>query len=333
MLWIGKLVATGLAALLWGGVAVAGTLEDVRERGHLACGVSGLLPGFVNQSADGRQSGLSIDICRAIAAAVLGDADKVVFTRVWPKERFLTLQTGELDVLTVPSGKTLENDSAHGVDFPGVYLYDGQGFLVRKDIGLSHAKELEGAIVCTLIGTVEIAVQNFFKTNDMNLRLLTFGNPQDMLADYDAGKCDAITTDRSILAALRMRLENPSAHTLLPDIFSLESTGPVVRHDDSRWSDVVTWTVFALIRAEELSVTSANVDDMRSSPDHQIQRLLGTSNQSGAHLGLADDWAYQIIKQVGNYGEVYDRTIGQLGLERGMNALLKDGGLQFAMPF
>jgi general L-amino acid transport system substrate-binding protein len=324
-----------VVAFLLGLNAEAGTLEDVKARGHLRCGTDDGLPGFAFKYPDGRWAGLDVDTCRAVAAAVLGDADKVKYVELSTKERFPGIQSGAVDMFARNSTWTLLRDSAYELNFAAVIYYDGQGFMVRKELGLGSAEELEGATICVLLGTTtEFNLVDFFGADDVELFL--GDDPAELAAAYDRGECDAMANDRSALAGFRTKLENPGAHVILPDILSKEPLGPIVRHGDDRWFDIVKWTIFALIQAEESGVTSQNVDEMKTSQDPTIQRLLGVSADLGLHMGLRDDWAFQIIKQVGNYGEIYERNLGPdtpVGLERGLNALWEDGGLMYAMPF
>ena len=317
--------------------ASAGTLDDVIARDTLKCGVNQGLPGFAFVDVTGRRAGLDADTCRAVAAAVLGDADRVTFVPLSPKERFTTLQTGVVDLLIQNTTWTLLRDTALELDFAGVNFYDGQGFLVQRELELTSALELDGALVCVPFATTtEINLVDYFRKNDLDLRTSTFETAKDAAAAYEAGLCDALTYDLSGLVSYRSHFENPSDHVLLPEIISKEPLGPVVRHGDNQWSDVVRWTLFALIQAEESGVTSANVDDMKLSNDPTIQRLLGVNGHLGRHLGLSNHWAETIIRQVGNYGEIYDRNVGPdtpIGLDRGLNALWRDGGLHYAMPF
>ena len=317
--------------------AGAGTLQNTLDRGYVTCGVSQGLPGFSFRDENGTWSGLDVDTCRAIAAAVLGDADKVRFTPLTPKERFTELQSGEVDVLARNTTWTLVRDAALGLNFAGITFYDGQGFMVRADLGLSSALDLDGAAVCVSLGTTtELNLVDYFQSNNLTLRPVPFENPIAAAEAYERGKCDAMTYDRSALAAFRTGFDDPSAHTILPDTISKEPLGPVVRHGDDQWLDIVKWTVFALLEAEESDVTSENLDAMRRSTVPTVQRLLGVTGNMGMQLGLERDWAANIIAQVGNYREIYDRNIGPmtpLGIERGMNALWRDGGLHYAMPF
>ncbi len=331
-----KALFAAAAAVGLSTAASAGTLDDVRGKGSVQCGVSQGLPGFSNPDTEGNWTGLDVDVCRGVAAAVFGDADKVKYTPLSAKERFTALQSGEVDLLSRNTTWTLVRDTSLGLDFVGVNYYDGQGFMVRSDLGVKSAKELAGASVCVNIGTTtELNMADFFRSNNMDYKPVVFEKADEVVAAYDAGRCDVYTTDASGLAAQRIKLKDPNAHVILPEIISKEPLGPVVRHGDNNWGDVVRWTLFAMVEAEELGVTSANVDEMKSSSNPNIKRLLGVEGEMGKSLGLPNEWAYNVIKQVGNYGESYDRNVGPdtaLKLERGLNALWKDGGLQYPMP-
>ena len=332
-----KLLAAGAAALAIGAGAQAGTLDDVRAKGFVQCGVSQGVPGFSNPDEAGVWSGIDVDVCRAVAAAIWGDADKVKYTPLTAKERFTALQSSEIDVLSRNTTWTLVRDTALGLDFAGVNYYDGQGFMVRKDLGVSSALELDGASVCTNIGTTtELNMADFFRTNGLSYEPVAFEKADEVVAAYDEGRCDAYTTDRSGLAAQRVKLADPGAHMILPETISKEPLGPVVRHGDNQWGDVVRWSLFAMLEAEEYGVNSGNVDDLRANTTNPvIKRLLGVEGNTGESLGLPNDWAYNIVKQVGNYAESYDRNVGPdtpVGLARGVNALWKDGGIQYPMP-
>ena len=331
-----KALFAAAAAVGLSTAASAGTLDDVRGKGSVQCGVSQGLPGFSNPDTEGNWTGLDVDVCRGVAAAVFGDADKVKYTPLSAKERFTALQSGEVDLLSRNTTWTLVRDTSLGLDFVGVNYYDGQGFMVRSDLGVKSAKELAGASVCVNIGTTtELNMADFFRSNNMDYKPVVFEKADEVVAAYDAGRCDVYTTDASGLAAQRIKLKDPNAHVILPEIISKEPLGPVVRHGDNGWGDVVRWTLFAMVEAEELGVTSANVDEMKSSSNPNIKRLLGVEGEMGKSLGLPNEWAYNVIKQVGNYGESYDRNVGPntaLKLERGLNALWKDGGLQYPMP-
>ncbi len=326
-----------LTAVIAATAANATTLESVKQLGFVNCGVNPGLPGFAVADKSGHWTGLDVDLCRAIAAAALGSAEKVKFTVLSSKERFTALQSGEVDVLVRNTTWTLLRDTALGVNFAGVNYYDGQGFMVRKSLGLKSAKELNGATICVLIGTTtERNLADYFRANKMEYRQISFEKPTDVVAAYDAGKCDAFTSDRSGLAGLRLTLKNPADHVILPEVISKEPLGPVVRHGDDQWFDLVKWTLFAMLQAEESGVTSKNVDTMKNSADPLVRRLLGSAGEMGKDLGVDNEWAYRIVKQVGNYAESYERNVGPntpLKLERGVNRLWKDGGLQYPMAF
>jgi general L-amino acid transport system substrate-binding protein len=324
------------AAVAMTTAASAGTMDDVKSKGFVQCGVSQGLPGFSNPDQSGNWTGIDVDVCRAVAAAVLGDASKVKFTPLSAKERFTALQSGEVDILSRNTTWTLVRDTALGLNFAGVNYYDGQGFMVRKDLGIKSAKELNGASVCVNIGTTtELNLSDYFRANGMTFNPVVFEKADEVVAAYDAGRCDVYTTDQSGLAAQREKLKEPDAHMILPEIISKEPLGPVVRHGDDQWLDMVKWSLYAMIEAEEDGVNSGNVDKMKESENPNIRRLLGIEGDLGKNLGVSDDWAYNIVKQVGNYGESFDRYVGPkttLALERGLNALWSNGGLQYAMP-
>ncbi|MEQ8640886.1 MAG: amino acid ABC transporter substrate-binding protein [Alphaproteobacteria bacterium] len=331
------LVAGAATAILaFTGVASAATLDDVRAKGHVQCGVSQGLPGFSNPDENNNWSGIDVDLCRAVAAAIFDDPNAVRFTPLSAKERFTALQSGEVDILSRNTTWTQSRDTQLGLDFVGVNYYDGQGFMVRKDLGVTSAFELDGASVCTNLGTTtELNMADFFRANNMAYTPVLFEKADEVVAAYDAGRCDAYTTDRSGLAAQRIKLSNPDDHVVLPEIISKEPLGPVVRHGDNQWGDIVRWTLYAMIEAEELGVTSDNVGAMMSSDNPNIKRLLGSEGALGENLGLTNDWAARIILHVGNYGESYEANVGPattLGLERGANALWSSGGLMYAMP-
>ena len=334
---ISKVLLAAGAATLLSTAAFAGTLDDVRAKGFVQCGVSQGLPGFSNPDEQGNWTGIDVDVCRAVAAAIFGDSEAVKYSPLSAKERFTALQSGEIDVLSRNTTWTLVRDTALGLNFAGVNYYDGQGFMVRKDLGVTNALELDGASVCTNIGTTtELNLSDYFRANNMSFEPVVFEKADEVVAAYDSGRCDVYTTDQSGLAAQRIKLSDPDAHVILPEIISKEPLGPVVSHGDDGWLDVVKWSLYAMIEAEELGVTSANVDQMRdTSPNPAVKRLLGTEGDLGKNLGLPGDWAYNIVKQVGNYGESYERYVGpntSLMLERGLNALWTDGGLQYPMP-
>ena len=327
-----------IACALLTAQAVAGpTLDGVRAKGHVQCGVSQGLPGFSNPDKKGEWSGIDVDVCRAVAAAVLGDARKVKFTPLSAKQRFTVLQSGEIDVLSRNTTWTLTRDSALGLNFAGVVYHDGQGFMVRKDLGVKSARDLDGAMVCINAGTTtELNAADYFRANRMRYTPVTFEKSDEAIAAYDAGRCDVYTTDQSGLYAQRIKLKNPADHMVLPEIISKEPLGPVVRQGDDEWFNIVRWALFAMINAEELGVTSGNVAGLaKSTSDPQIRRLLGTEGTMGAHLKLDAAWAMRIVAQVGNYGEVFERNLGPattLKISRGVNRLWSKGGVMYAPP-
>jgi general L-amino acid transport system substrate-binding protein len=329
-------IAAGAVLGLIASAATAATLDDVKERGELHCGVSTGLPGFSNPDAQGNWSGIDVDVCRAIAAAIFGDPSKVSFTPLSAKERFTALQSGEVDLLSRNTTWTMSRDTDLGLNFAGVTYYDGQGFMVRKDLGVSSALELSGAAVCTNTGTTtELNVADYFRSHNMDYEVVAFENSDQVVAAYDAGRCDVYTTDASGLYAQRLKLTNPGDNIVLPEIISKEPLGPAVRQGDDQWMDLVRWTLNALINAEEFGVTSANIEEMMSSDNPGIKRLLGVEGSHGESIGLDNDWAVKAISAVGNYGEMFDRNVGpdtELGIERGLNALWTNGGLQYAPP-
>ena len=331
-------VAASALALAASGVAQAGAIfEAVKDKGFVQCGVSTGLAGFSNPDDAGNWSGIDVDVCRAIAAAMFGDAEAVKFTPLTSKERFTALQSGEVDVLARNTTWTLNRDTALGLDFTGVTYYDGQGFMVPKALGVKSALELDGASVCVQTGTTtELNLADYFRANNMSFTPVVFERPDEARTAYEQGRCDAYTTDASGLYAQRTGLANPDDHIVLPEIISKEPLGPVVRHGDNEWGDVVRWTLYAMLEAEEFGVSSQNVDDMKSNSDNPgVRRLLGVEGDMGQGLGLPNEWGYQIIKQVGNYGEIFERNVGMstpLKIERGLNALWTNGGLQYAMP-
>jgi general L-amino acid transport system substrate-binding protein len=329
--------ASALAVAALSGTAQAGAILDaIKDKGFIQCGVSTGLAGFSNPDDAGNWSGLDVDVCRAIAAAVFGDADAVKFTPLTSKERFTALQSGEVDVLSRNTTWTLNRDSALGLDFVGVTYYDGQGFMVPKSLGVKSALELDGASVCVQTGTTtELNLADYFRANNMSFTPVVFERPDEARAAYEQGRCDAYTTDQSGLYAQRTGVANPDDHVVLPEVISKEPLGPVVRHGDNEWGDVVRWTLYAMVEAEEFGVDSQNVDDMKAnSTNPGVRRLLGVEGDMGQGLGLSNDWAYQAIKQVGNYGEIFESNVGMstpLQIARGLNALWMAGGLKSAM--
>ena len=317
--------------------AQAGTLEDVQSRGTLRCVVSTGIAGFAQPDANGVWGGFDIDFCRATAAAVLGDASKIEAVTSTGKTRFTKLNAGEGDVLWRNTTITFSRDVGVKLRFHGVNYYDGQGFMVNKSLGISSAKGLDGASVCIQTGTTtELNLADYFSSNGMKYEPVTIETNDEARQNYEANRCDVYTTDASGLASTRSALPNPDAHMVLPEIISKEPLGPATRHGDDQWSDIITWVLNATITAEELGVTSANVDQQKSSNNPEVRRLLGVDGSQGSELGLSNDWAYQIIKQIGNYGEIFERNIGvntPLGIARGLNALWTDGGLIYSPPF
>lgn len=316
--------------------SAATTLESVKEKGHLQCGVTSGLPGFSQPDDKGNWTGIDVDTCRAVAAAIFGDAKAVEFTPLTAKERFTALQSGEIDMLSRNTTWTLTRDASLGLNFAGVNYYDGQGFLVNKGIGVDDATQLDGATVCIQAGTTtELNLSDYFRAKGMEYKPIVFDTSEQTVQGFSSGRCDVLTSDRSQLAALRSKLSDPDSAKILPNTISKEPLGPVVRQGDDQWFNIVKWVLAVQINAEELGVTSANVDDMLKSDNPNIQRLLGTDGDMGAKLGLPGDFGAKIVKQVGNYGEMYDRNVGPdtpLGLERGINALWTEGGVMYAPP-
>lgn len=335
-------VAAGLALVMSYGqqielvAAQTSTLDTVKGRGQLQCGVSTGLAGFGAPNDAGQWQGLDVDICRAVSAAVFKNVDKVKFVPLTAKERFTALQSGEIDLLSRNTTWTMSRDTAAGLNFTGISYYDGQGFMVKKTLDVVSAKELSGASICVQTGTTtELNLADYFRSNKIEYNPVVFEKLSEALGAYNAGRCDAFTTDVSQLYSIRLTLGNANDHIVLPEIISKEPLGPVVRQGDPRWANIVRWTLFAMINAEELGVTQGNVDQMKASKNPSVRRLLGVEGEYGAAVGLDNDWAYQIIKLVGNYGESFDRNVGAgspLGIARGQNALWRDGGLQYAPP-
>jgi general L-amino acid transport system substrate-binding protein len=329
--------ALGAAALVFAGAAAsAATLDDVKAKGFVQCGVSQGLPGFSNPDADGEWHGLDVDLCRAVAAAIFGDPAASKFTPLSAKERFTALQSGEIDMLPRNTTWTMSRDTQLGLNFAGVNYYDGQGFMIRTAMDINSALELSGASICTNTGTTtELNVADYFRANNMDYELVAFEKADEVVAAYDAGRCDVYTTDASGLYAQRLKLTDPGEHKVLPEIISKEPLGPVVRQGDDQWFNIVKWVHFATVNAEELGVTMANVDEMTGSDNPSIKRMLGSEGDFGAPIGLEADWAVKVIKAVGNYGEIFDRNVGPdtpLGIARGVNALWSKGGLMYAPP-
>jgi general L-amino acid transport system substrate-binding protein len=332
------LAAVTLLALLIAGncPARAQTLKAVRERGMLNCGVSQGLLGFSSIDDKNAWTGFDVDLCRAVAAAVFGDPAKVTFMPLDAAARFTALQSNEIDVLSRNSTWTMSRESSLGLMFAGVAYYDGQGFLLRRDTGIDTALQLGDKTVCTQTGTTsELNLSDYFRANDMPLKVLAFGTADESRKAYDDRKCDVLTSDVSQLYAERLKLAAPDSHIILPEVISKEPLGPAVRQGDDQWFNVVKWTLYSLINAEELGVKSATVDDMVKSSNPNIRRLVGTEGEFGEQLGLTKDWAVRAVRAVGNYGEMYERNVGTqsgLSIPRGLNALWTQGGIQYAPP-
>ncbi|MFU8825381.1 amino acid ABC transporter substrate-binding protein [Yoonia sp.] len=332
-----KLLFTTATLALASGAAFAATLDDVKARGELVCGVTQGVPGFSNPDDAGDWSGFDVDVCRAIAAAIFDDADAVRYVPLSNTERFTALQSGEVDILSRTTTRTLNRDTALGLNFAPVMFYDGQGFMVRDTLGVTSALELDGATVCVSSGsTSELNVADYFNAQGMTYSPVRFERADEVLAAYDAGRCDVYTSDLSGLAARRLVMENPAEHVMLPETISKEPLAPAVRHGDDQWFDIVTWVITALIGAEEMGVTSENIAEMAENGSPDVKRLLGSSDDNtGEWMGLEQDWAARAIAAVGNYGEIWEAHLGlntPLEIERGLNALYTEGGIQYAMP-
>ena len=331
---LGAMTVAAMAA----GAASAGTIDDVKARGKLNCGVTTGLVGFAAPDANGVWEGFDVSVCRAVAVAVLGDPAAVEFVTTTGQTRFTALASGEIDMLARNTTWTFSRDVDLKFEFVGVNYYDGQGFMVPKSLGVSSAKELDGATVCIQTGTTtELNLADFFRANNISYEPVPIETNAEAQQQYLAGACDVYTTDASGLAATRATFENPGDHALLPEIISKEPLGPLVRHGDNEWGDVVRWSLNAMIAAEEMGITSANVDSMAAGTNNpEINRILGTEGELGAMLGLDKDWAMRIIKSVGNYAEVFEKNIGEstpIGLARGLNAQWTNGGLLYTPPF
>ncbi|MFM2443535.1 MAG: hypothetical protein RJB09_721 [Pseudomonadota bacterium] len=339
-----KLIAAALLTAVSLGFAATGaqaqsgfkTLEQVKQKGFLTCGTNTGLAGFGLPDDKGAWTGLDVDLCRGIAAAIFGDGTKVKFIPLSAKDRFTALQSGEIDVLSRNGTWTQSREAELGLLWAGVNYYDGQGFMVRKKLNISSALELSGASVCVQQGTTtELNMADFFRTKAMKYEAVAFQNIDEAVKAYDTGRCDAYTTDASGLYSSRLKLVNPDEHAVLPEIISKEPLGPAVRQGDDPWFNLVRWTHFVMINAEELGITKANVDEQVKSTNPEIRRFLGVEGDFGKGLGLTKDWAYRIVKAVGNYGEAFNRNVGDgspLKIKRGLNALWTQGGIQYAPP-
>jgi general L-amino acid transport system substrate-binding protein len=333
---VSLVVTLALAAGLSAQAASAQTLKTVKDRGQLSCGVSQGLPGFSTPDDKGNWTGLDVDICRAIAAAIFNDASKIKFVPLSAKDRFTALQSGEIDVLSRNTTWTLSRDTSLGANFTGVTYYDGQGFLVKKSLKVNSALELNSASVCVQTGTTtEQNLADYFKGNNMKYEVIAFGTADETVKAYESGRCDVFTSDVSQLYAERLKLANPADHVVLPEVISKEPLGPMVRHGDDQWFDIVKWTLYAMVGAEELGMTQKNVDEVAKSDKPEIKRAVGTDGNLGEQLGLTKDWLVRIVKAVGNYGESFERNVGsgsKLGIARGLNNLWSKGGIQYAPP-
>lgn len=332
-----SLMVLVMAMFTMAGMAQAGTLQEVRAKGFIQAGVNGGVFGFSMPDEKGIWKGLDVDTAKAVAAAVFGDAGKVKFVALTAVQRLPALQSKEIDVLCRNTTQTLTRETTNGLNFVHVNYYDGQGFLVPKKLGIKSAMELDGATVCVLPGTTtEMNAADFFRANNMKWKPVVIEQTTELNKAFFAGRCDCLTSDASQLAAQRSVAPNPDDYAVLPEIISKEPLCPVVRHGDDQWYDIVNFTVMALVNAEEMGITSKNVDEMLKSKDPQIQRFLGVTPGMGKALGLDEKWVYNIIKQVGNYGEIFERNVGvntPLGIARGLNALWTEGGLMYAAPF
>ena len=330
------LTAAVTCAALATSAAHAGTLDDIKKRGELRCGVTQALAGFSVADDKGRWTGLDVDYCRALASAIFHDPEKVTFRPTSSKERFTVLQSGEIDVLARVTTWTTSRDVDMPFDFIGVNYYDGQGFMVRKDLGIKSVKDLSGASICTNTGTsTETNMADYFKANGLEYKPVIFEKSEEVKSAYDAGRCDAYSSDVSGLYVQRKLLANPDAHDILPEVISKEPLGPLVRQEDPSFKDLAAWTHHCMVNAEEYGVTQANVDEMKNSNNPNIRRLLGVEANGADKLGVGQDFCYHIVKNIGNYGEAYDRNVGKaspLAIERGLNRLWNQGGIMFAPP-
>jgi general L-amino acid transport system substrate-binding protein len=328
----------GATAGLAVATASAATLDDVKAAGTLKCGVNTGLAGFAAPNDKGEWSGFDVDYCKAVAAAVLGDATKVTYKPLTAKERFTALQSGEVDLLARNTTWTISRDTALGLNFRAVNYFDGQGFMVKKSLNVTSALQLDGASVCVQSGTTtELNLADYFKANNIKYSPVVFEKVEEVNAAYDSGRCDVYTTDASGLYSIRLTLASPDDHLVLPEIISKEPLGPAVRQGDDQWFDIVTWVHYALLNAEELGITQANVEQQKSAENPEIKRILGSEADTkvGTDLGLENDWVAKIVAAVGNYGEIFERNIGEaspLKISRGINALWSKGGLQYAPP-
>lgn len=324
-------IATSVMAM-----AQASTLDNVKGNGELVCGVTPGTAGFSAPDEKNNWSGIDVDFCKAVAAAIFGDETKVKYQPLTGKERFTALQSGEIDLLSRITTKTMSRDASLGIHFVGTIYYDGQGFMVRKDLGVKDALELSGAAVCTDTGTTtELNITDFFNSNKLDFTPVVFEKKDEVISAYDAGRCDVVSSDVSGLQAYRTKLKNPDEHVVLPNVISKEPLTPAVRHGDDQWFDLVGWTRNCLINAEELGVNSGNVEAMKKTSNPSIKRLLGVEGEFGKSIGLSEDWCANAIAKVGNYGEMYNRNLGAdavITIDRGLNNLWNNGGIMYAAP-
>jgi general L-amino acid transport system substrate-binding protein len=327
-------LAAAAAALAVLPAAAQSTLDAVKKKGFVQCGVNTGLAGFSQPDSRGEWKGIDVDLCRAVAAAVFGDATKVRYTPLTAQQRFTALQSGEVDILSRNTTWTITRDSSLGLNFVGVNYYDGQGFMVPRKLNVKSARQLGGATICVQPGTTtELNLADYFRANKMSFKPVVIEKLEEVLNAYFAGRCDVYTTDVSGLVAVRAsRAPNPNDHVILPEVISKEPLGPVVRHGDDRWFDVVKWALFAMLEAEELGLSSKNIDAQLASTNPSVQRFVGASGDIGKALGLENRWSFNIIKQVGNYAESFERNLTPLGFERGLNKLWTEGGLMYAPP-
>ena len=330
------LIALAWLAVTTSHAAAQATLAAIKARGHIVCGTSQGVPGFSAPDDKGNWQGFDTDMCRALAAVIFDDPNKAKYVSLSSKDRLIALQSGEIDVLSRTTTWSSNRDAGQGVIFTAVNFYDGQGFLVRKSLGIKTGKELAGATVCVSSGTTnELNLADFARTNNIKMNLLTFSDTNETGRAYDTGRCDAYTTDRSQLVANRLKMKTPDEHLLLPDVISKEPLGPWVRRGDEQWFTLVRWTLFAMVNAEELGVASTNLDEMMKSTNPEVKRLLGTEGATGEQFGVSNDWVVRILRHVGNYGETFEKHLGpktRIGLDRGPNNLWTKGGLQYAPP-
>jgi len=336
MQWI-KMIIISFIILGSAVMAPAGTLDDVKKKNVLTCGISEGVPGFSIPDSTGRWVGFDVDMARAVAAAVLGDADKVKFVPLTSKQKIVAVSSGQVDLTSRTTTWTLKRDGKQGVDFTHIVFYDGQGFMISKSLGVKSAKELDGASVCVTAGTTtELNLADFARANGLKMEAVVFDGKKEALNAYKTGRCDCFTTDISQLASLRSTLANPDKHIIMPEVISKEPLAPLVRHGDNQWKDIVTWVINGLIAAEENGITKANVLEIKkTSQNPVIQRMLGVSGDTGSYLGLDKEWMVHVLQAVGNYGEIYNRHFGpatKLNIPRGNNKLWTNGGLQYALP-